>query len=574
MAVLKHVNIHAKAQISRAMDRDVTMGIGPEAFADIHDVALSRIQGGSRALIERQSRIIQARTKDATEDPHSQDEGAGSKRSASSTPSKQRESMDAEQRDQIHENRESEAASETNSTTTHKNPKASRPPPNTSRAASKQASTPATAEAEDKDEVIFVMTTSVTPAIKRKASLSSKPESTSKRRKQAEDSEDEDKVETPSFKRSAVASNSKGGKFVKPSPKGQKQVEESEDDSEGSEDDESSENEDPQTLRQTLIKANKEFNSSCRACKTNANRTLKTKYETELKQLRKKSKTDLRNAKEKATKDARAVKTKADNDKDDLRARYEKQIKDLKESRTEKAATFNTKLEAWQTKYDEMKADLDEKNKKLTKERDSAEAKRKAIEKATNEEVRDMKNDMKADELLLKEERKQMRKEKDAEVSQLKPAHSALIKAKDQEIKNLTAEATSLREDLKTTNRDLRNARIDAAADRQRYINTKVTEEKAKSHASAVDENLREFERYLTEVERRRDLALAGLREKLDHERANSRDQRGRFVEEHRINLHLQGTLQQEVQKRKANDARVQALEAELSKMKADAGRA
>lgn len=592
------------------MDRDVAMGIGPEAFADAHDVALSRIQGGARRLIEHQIKILQGRNRDAAKEASSKAISDSSKRSPPPVDSDVGKSREAEQQAQSCEHQASKGTPLATSTTILNTPRASTTLTNNSEAVSRQASTSATADAEDSDDLIVVEARSVTPAVKRKASVGPKMDPTKKRLKRTESSGDESEVETPTVKRPAVASTSSGSKTVKPSPRRQKQAEESADETEGSDDDEASdsesdeeEDEDPRAMQETYNKANNEFNRSCRTCKANANRALRTKYETVIRDLKRQSKSQLNNAKETAQKALKAAKTKAVKDRDEQKAKYEKDMNALREAYDHKMATLNKKHDSLRGSFRAMKAALEDKNKTLTKERDATEAKRKAVEKSAGEEIRDMKNDMKADEALLKEQRKQMRKERDAEVNQLKPAHSALVKAKEKEIKDLTAEATSLRQDLSETNVQLRNARIDAAADRHRVSIAKVGEEKAQSHARAVDENLREFERYLTAVEQRRDVdlarleekleheraisrvqkgrfaedqrhCLAGLQEKLDHERANSQEQKGRFVEEHRINLHLQATLQQEVQKRKANDARVQALEAELSKVKADAGRA
>ncbi|KAM0721821.1 hypothetical protein Q7P37_002746 [Cladosporium fusiforme] len=399
-----------------------------------------------------------------------------------------------------------------------------------------------------------------------------------KKRNQTEDADSESEPETPSIRRPKAVPTSGRGRAIKPFQKRPEQAEESQ--AEDEEPDESAsqvesdhddeEDEDPRETQREIFKYTQEFNKSCRSCKTNANKLLKTKYETELRQVKNKSKKELSDAKATARKELKAAKDKADEDKENQRERFEDKIDDLKASRSEKIKVLNSKHDNLQGKFNDMKAKLEEKNKKLTKERDEAEAKRKEIEKSTNEELRDMKADMKADQLRLNEQRKQMNREKNDELNDLRPAHSNLLKAKERDIKNLAEKALSLERELKETEDELRRVRTEDAANKQRYSLGRQEVTRAFNQVRVVEENLREFDEYSRKLEQRAQLKQAGFEEKLEAERANLQQQTNRLVEQQRQNLHLKETLQRVARHSGQKDKRISELEADLKATKAD----
>lgn len=367
MAIKKyHVSpdIRTWFKTNRAILRDGVMGIGPESYADFHDVTLASITGGTRKKIERQMSTIQARNYSPAKKSSVETTDSSQKRSASSPLSEPYEPKKQKQCAQIDQKDGCEIVPRADSATSSKDLRASTISLDDPKVTPEQTSTTTKADATDSDDCMIVDVKETSPAVKRKMSTTSEAGSTKKRRKQTEDPGDESEAESPTVKRpasvltkaignsstmsgkqrkrtkdvvdesepeatsvrrSAVASTSSRGKAIKRSQKRQRRAAESQDEDQESEEsaadegsgseDEDEEDEDPSALEQKLAQANKELSKSCRSCKTNANRALKTKYETEIRQLKSKSKKELGAAKAKATKDLRAAKSKAEEDK-------------------------------------------------------------------------------------------------------------------------------------------------------------------------------------------------------------------------------------------------------------------
>lgn len=140
--------------------------------------------------------------------------------------------------------------------------------------------------------------------------------------------------------------------------------------------------------QQKSVRASKEFASACRACKTNANKALKTQHDLLVSKLKSEHKHELRELKAEKAKILADTKSKANKEMVKQKTRYEDLIQGLKEHRDEKLEAMKTKhkeaIEEWQDKLDSEKTKI----KKLTTQRDKTEAKRKEIEQSAAEDIK------------------------------------------------------------------------------------------------------------------------------------------------------------------------------------------
>lgn len=203
---------------------------------------------------------------------------------------------------------------------------------------------------------------------------------------------------------------------------------------------------DPES-KQKAAQASKDFDSACRSCRINANKALKTKYELQISKLKSEHKQELRKIKAEKMEALTETKNKASTEKATTKAKYEKQIKELKGHRDEKIEAWKDKhkeaVGEWQKRFDEDRKKI----KKLTTQRDEAEAKSKENEKSAADKVKAAEDDLKAGERKLKEERKQMLREMQQQIDILKPEHSKSLKDKDRLLKEMTQKALSLEKD-------------------------------------------------------------------------------------------------------------------------------
>lgn len=459
-----------------------------------------------------------------------------------------------------------------------------------------------TSETEDEE---------ASPVSKRKVSDMSSTGSAEQRVTQAEPTPTDVLLMSPPPKRPVVRQSIAIQKTTlsgqnKPSSKAEALIEESSK-SEGSDEEDQSENEkndqeeDPKAA-QERARANKSLAEACRKCRTNVSRALKLAHEENMRQLKKQSKDELRAAKERGDRNLNTFKEKSYRDKCALKEKYEDQLNatkanmngkigDLRAGHSQALESWQERFDEtkdklrkgqiqankeWQEKYDEMKQKLEEKNRKLTKERDDAETNRKAVEKTVSAQLRSVTNDQKASELKLKEERKQMMRDCQEQIDQIRPEHSLILKAKQKNIEELAKKVVQLESELKESHEDLREARTDSHANELLYHQFKDKAETAREQIEVVEENLRDFEEYVTKVEERSQSHIARVLEdsqqKIDLERANLQQTNNRLVEQQRRNQNLNETLMIQTQSGREMNARIQALESELAATKAEIG--
>lgn len=490
---------------------------------------------------------------------------------------------------------------------------------------------PANTFEEDSDEPTILSVKRVTPELKRKASNTSSSGPMQKRSKQAKEAETDDEEaspvpkrklsnssnaastekgsshgktadtgdepETPCPKRptakqstavnkTATSTGKKGASTFKRSDKDKEECEQSEnedaiddEDAEHASEDEDDEEQNLQVVRD-LAKANKDFGKACRTCKINANKVLKARHDAEVSQLKKQKRDEVRQAKAEADRVLKAAKLKAERTRSALQQKYELQSQELKDQRDTKIAKLKEShkeaIEDSDEKYEDMKGKLETKIRKLTKERDDAETKRKDIEKTTSKELRDMTSDQKAAELKLKEERKQIVRDCLEQVNELKPEHSSALKAKQKNIDEMAQKVIRLEAELRQAGTDLREVSADGHADKIRYETSKAEAEKWREQVEVVEDNLREFEAYVTHVEGRCKSNIARAQGDCDQQvgiaRANLQEANNRLTEQQRRNRNLNETLIVQTQLGREKDARIQALESELARTRAEIG--
>jgi hypothetical protein len=324
--------------------------------------------------------------------------------------------------------------------------------------------------------------------------------------------------------------------------------------------------------KEKMAKASKEFESACKKCKSDANKALKAKYDLQISKLKSEHKQELREIKADWAKTLAETKTKASNEKAKLKKKYESHFEDLKGHRDEKLEAWKEKhreaTEEWQEKFDEDRKKI----KKLTSQRDAAEAKRKEIEKSAADDVKASRDDLKAGERKLREEKKQMMREKQDEIDLLKPQHSAIVKGQEKAIKEFTQKVLKLEHDIQS--RDHALQRVQASHDTllQRFQQLKIEHAEAQKHTKQVEKDLQEAKRYAEGVNGRADVKLVRAQEKLELQEHNTKEHANRVINLQRENYLLKDNLTTAARLAREKRDEINRLTAELQSTKAELG--
>jgi DNA repair exonuclease SbcCD ATPase subunit len=318
--------------------------------------------------------------------------------------------------------------------------------------------------------------------------------------------------------------------------------------------------------------ASKEFNSACRTCKSNANKALKAKYDLEISKLKSEHKQELRELKADKAKILADTKKKAKKEMAMLKTKYEGLFEELKRHRDEKLEAWKDKhkktTEEWQEKFDEEK----KKVKKLTTQRDTAEAKRKEIERSAADDIKAAKEDLKAGERKLKEEKKQFMREKQDEIDLLKPQHSKALKEQDTIIKDMTQKVLTLEKDVQTGERTRDRIRNSHDIVLQRYQQLKTEHAEAQKHTKQVEKDLNDTKKYIAGVDGRADLRLVRAEEKLGIQETNVREHANRVITLQRENYNLKDSVDQLAKLGREKRDEIERLKTELQSTKAELG--
>ena len=328
---------------------------------------------------------------------------------------------------------------------------------------------------------------------------------------------------------------------------------------------------DPES-KQKAAQASKDFDSACRSCRINANKALKTKYELQISKLKSEHKQELRKVKVEKAEALTETKGKASTEKATTKAKYEKYIKELKGHRDEKIEAWKDKhkeaVDEWQKRFDEDRKKI----KKLTAQRDEAEAKRKENEKSAADKVKAAEDDLKAGERKLKEERKQMLREMQQQIDILKPEHSKSLKDKDRLLEEMTQKTLSLERDVKSGENALDRVQTTHEALVQKYQQLKGEHTNNQKHTKQVEKDLNDTKKYIAGVDGRADVRLVRALEKIDVQETNVREHANRVITLQRENYNLKDTVNQLARLGREKKDEVERLKAELQSTKAELG--
>lgn len=404
--------------------------------------------------------------------------------------------------------------------------------------------TPSHEEGDDSGSDVVIISSSVIP--KRKRSITSTPAPRSKRAKTTRTLSDEPKLSESEFEEDAGEDESEYG-------------------------DEDDIVVDP-GHKQKSAAASKAFASACKSCKSNANKALKAQYELQISKLKCEHKQEMRDAKAEKAQILAGHKSKANKEKSQLKKKYESRIEELKDSRDEKFESWRYKLkeatEEWQEKFDEAK----KKVKKLTAQRDAADAKRKDIERSAADDIKAAKDDLKAGERKLREEKKQMMREKQEAIDILKPQHSAIVKEKDKIIRDMTDKVIALERDVQSGERAQHRVQTNHDTLLQRYQQLKTEHVENQKRTKQVEKDLQEAKKYAAGVDGRADVRLAQAHEKLEIQETNVREHANRVITFQRENHNLRDTLANVARLGMEKRDEVERLKAELQSTKAELG--
>lgn len=255
-----------------------------------------------------------------------------------------------------------------------------------------------------------------------------------------------------------------------------------------------------------------------------------------------------------------------------MKKKYEGHMEELKDHRDEKIEAWKEKhkeaTEEWQEKFDEEK----KKVKKVTAQRDAAEAKRKDIERSAADDIKTAKDDLKAGERKLKEEKKQMMREKQEAIDILKPQHSTIVKEKDKIIKDMTDKVIALERDVQSGERAQHRVQTNHDTLLQRYQQLKIEHAENQKHTKQVEKDLQEAKKYAAGVDGRADVRLARAHEKLEIQETNVREHANRVITFQRENHNLRDTLANVARLGREKRDEVERLKAELQSTKAELG--
>lgn len=324
--------------------------------------------------------------------------------------------------------------------------------------------------------------------------------------------------------------------------------------------------------KQKSAQASKEFASACKKCKANANKALKTKYDLEISKLKCEHKQELRDLKANKAKILVVTKSKAKKEMAKLKQKYESHFEDLKGHRDEKLEAWKEKhkeaTEEWQEKFDEDR----KKVKKLTSQRDAAEAKRKEIEKSAADDVKASRDDLKAGERKLKEEKKQMQREKQEAIDLLKPEHSKALKERDVIIRDMTQKVLVLEKDVQSGGRTLDRVQTNLEALKQQHQQLKVEHADNQKIVKQLEKDLHDSKKYAEGVNGRADVKLVRAQEKFELQEKNTKEHANRVINLQRENYQLKDNLTTTACLAREKRDEVNRLKAELQSTKAELG--
>jgi hypothetical protein len=575
------MDLHACGRDYRATYRDGVMSVGPEGYAEFDYDLGYRVAGWDEANARHNHHETQGKTdKSINQEQVTLQPGAhGTKRSASSPlphdpEFKKTKTVSAVNND--HGNQIS-SVDKTGFGSRARTETPSKPEPDTQLSETKTTAPAITADDDSELEIVEVRSSS---ALKRKSSLTSTPGPAKKRSKQAGAPETEEDSDLPKAKRAALNEMTTRHNATTSSKTARAQVHNLDDESGESGRDASSaeseyedgqETEGLKTARK-LARANRDFDQSCKRCKADANKALKTKHEQEITKLKKEYKEHLKTLNTKAQRAVRDVKATAEQEKKAIKDKCQDSIDDVKGDCEQKMTSLKNKhdttLGTLQEKYSEEK----QKNKELTRQRDEAhETRKKAIEKAAAE-VKDARNDLEAGERSLAEQKKQVLREKREEISQLKPEHSKVVKVKDIKIKEMTQKVAQLEKDLKGNERHLYDVRKEGAAEKQRHSNCKTELAQAKRHIADVEKDVKECKAFAEKTQHRTETDKVRAKEKIELAIANRNEQNERLILSQRENYQLKDQVRQLAQRGREIRDELEKLKIELKSTKAELG--
>lgn len=403
---------------------------------------------------------------------------------------------------------------------------------------------PSTHEEDDSEPEIVIVSSTIIP--KRKLSVTSTPGPRSKRARTARAPSDEPQL--PNI--------------------------ESEEDSGGDESENGDEGEDAvdPEHKQKTAKANKEFESACKRCKSDANKALKARYDLQISKLKSEHKQELREIKADRAKALADTKSKAKKEMAQLKSKYERHIEELKIHRDEKLEAWKEKhkdaIEEWQEKFDEDRKKI----KKLTAQRDAAEAKRKEIERSAAEDVKASRDDLRAGERKLREEKKQMQREKQEAIDLLKPEHSKALKERDVIIRDMTQKVLMLEKDVQSGGRTLDRVQTNLEALKQQNQQLRVEHADNQKTIKQLEKDLHDSKKYAEGVNGRADVKLVRAQEKFELQEKNTKEHANRVINLQRENYQLKDNLTTTARLVREKRDEVNRLKAELQSTKAELG--
>jgi hypothetical protein len=579
-------DLHVDARDSRATERDGVVGVGPEGYAEHYYPSSDRIAGWEEADPRESQREGHTQTDmSVSQEPKTlQPKAHGTKRSASSPlphgPEIKKTNTGPGNNDNC--GNEISTGDEVGS-----DPRARIETPSRPASINGQSATKTTAsKPTDDDSEPEITAERPSPALKRKASVTSVSDSAKKRAKHTETidiSDEEDETEVRGTKGKAPKQKSTPVVSTTSSKTARVQLNGSEvEGSESSEDDDDADEEqaaaaaaaaeEEASFRREIAKADKEFDSTCRSCKTNANKALRSKYDLRISKIKSDHKYELKKQKDTAAKTLTETKNKSDKEKKDTKLKHEDDIKNIKTRHDTKIATMRSSheaaLERLQERYNKEKA----KAAGLARELEEANTKRKDVEKSSNQKVKEATADLIAGGKQLEEQKKQILREKKEEISHLKPEHSKVVKEKDVEIKEMTQKVSQLEKELKTNERHLFDVREEAAAEKQRHSNCKAELAQAKRHIAEVEKDVKKCKAYAEKTEHRTETDKVRAKEKIELAIANRNQQNERLILSQRENYQLKDQVRKLALRGREIRDELETLKVELKSTKAELG--
>ena len=210
--------------------------------------------------------------------------------------------------------------------------------------------------------------------------------------------------------------------------------------------------------------------------------------------------------------------------------------------------------------------------KKVTGERNDAEAKRKEIERSAADDIKAAKDDLKAGERKLREEKKQFMREKQDEIDLLKPAHSKAIKEKDKFLKDMADKVVLLEREVQAGERTLDRLQANHDILQQRHQTLKTEHTEGQKHTKQLEKDLNDIKKYIAGVDGRADVRLVRAQEKYELQEINVREHANRVITLQRENYNLKDSVNQLAKLGREKGHEIERLKAELQSTKAELG--